>query len=127
MAVRDQIHQLLLNVVLNAKQAIGGDGQISVALAQQNGSVIVTVDDTGGGIPPVMLESLFRPSQSVRPGGLGIGLYQCKQIVQAHRGTIQVRSEAGKGTHVRIELPAHQSAGDGAESGLPHPAMSLPA
>jgi len=52
-----------------------------------------------------MLESLFRPSQSSRPGGLGIGLYQCKQIVEAHRGTIQIRSEVGKGTQVRIELP----------------------
>ncbi|BFU93449.1 MAG: histidine kinase [Nitrospira sp.] len=126
MAVRDQIHQLLLNVVLNAKQAVGGNGQISVALAQHKGSVIVTVDDTGGGIPPVMLESLFRPSQSGRPGGLGIGLYQCRQIVEAHQGTIQVRSEVGKGTHVRIELPVCQSAGNREKSGLPHPAMSVP-
>jgi signal transduction histidine kinase len=52
-----------------------------------------------------MLEALFRPSQSSRPGGLGVGLYQCKQIVEANRGTIQLRSEVGKGTQVRIELP----------------------
>jgi putative PEP-CTERM system histidine kinase len=105
MAVRDQIHQVLLNVVLNAKQAIGQNGAISIAIAQSNGSVVVTVDDTGNGIPPGMLETLFRPSQSSRPGGLGVGLYQCKQIVEAHRGTIQLRSEVGKGTTVRIELP----------------------
>ena len=105
MAVRDQIHQVLLNVVLNAKQAIGQNGDISIAIAQSNGSVVVTVDDRGSGIPPNMLETLFRPSQSSRPGGLGIGLYQCKQIVEGHRGTIQVRSEVGKGTQVRIELP----------------------
>jgi hypothetical protein len=105
MAVRDQIHQVLLNVVLNAKQAIGEKGDISVAIEQSNGSVVVTVDDTGSGIPSSMLGSLFRPSQSSRPGGLGIGLYQCKQIVEAHRGTIQIRSQAGKGTQVRIELP----------------------
>lgn len=108
MAVRDQIHQVLLNVVLNAKQAIGEKGDISVAIEQSNGSVVVTVDDTGSGIPSSMLGSLFRPSQSSRPGGLGIGLYQCKQIVEAHQGTIQMRSEEGKGTQVRIELPIHR-------------------
>ena len=105
MAVRDQIHQVLLNVVLNAKQAIGQDGDIAIGIAQSNGSVVITVGDTGGGVPSDMLETLFRPSQSSRPGGLGIGLYQCKQIVEAHRGTIQLRSEAGKGTQVRIEFP----------------------
>ena len=105
MVLRDQIHQVLLNVVLNAKQAIGKTGDISIVLEQTNSSVIVTVDDTGSGIPSIMLESLFRPSQSSRPGGLGVGLYQCKQIVEAHRGTIQIRSEVGKGTQVRIELP----------------------
>ena len=107
MAIREQIYQVLLNVVLNAKQAIGGNGDISIAVEQLNGSVVVTVDDTGSGIPSSMLESLFRPSQSSKPGGLGVGLYQCKQIVEAHQGTIQLRSEEGKGTQVRIELPIY--------------------
>ena len=109
-AVREQLHQVLLNVVLNAKQSLGGGGDISVSLAQIDGSVIVTVDDTGNGIPAERLESLFRPAQSGRPGGLGIGLYQCKQIVEAHHGTIQVRSTPGKGTQVRIELPSTPTA-----------------
>ena len=52
-------------------------------------------------------------SQSSRPGGLGVGLYQCKQIVEAHRGTIQIRSAPGKGAQVRIEFP------------LPRPSDSL--
>jgi signal transduction histidine kinase len=108
MAVREHIHQVLLNVVLNAKQAIGEKGDISIAIEQSNGSVVVTVHDTGSGIPSNMLESLFRPSQSSRPGGLGVGLYQCKQIVEAHQGTIQLRSEEGKGTQVRIELPIYR-------------------
>ena len=108
MAVREHIHQVLLNVVLNAKQAIGEKGDISIAIKQSNGSVVVTVDDTGSGIPSSMLESLFRPSQSSRPGGLGVGLYQCKQIVEAHQGTIQLRSAEGKGTQVRIELPIYR-------------------
>ena len=108
MAVREQIHQVMLNVVLNAKQAIGEKGDISIAIKQSNGSVVVTVDDTGSGIHSSMLDSLFRPSQSSRPGGLGVGLYQCKQIVEAHQGTIQLRSEEGKGTQVRIELPIYR-------------------
>lgn len=105
LAIRDQIHQLLLNVILNAKQAVGEQGDISVVLAQFNGSVVVRVEDTGCGIPSTMLDSLFHPSQSGRPGGLGVGLYQCKQIVEAHHGTIQVRSEEGNGTQVTITLP----------------------
>jgi len=105
MAVREQIQQVLLNVVLNAKQAITQEGDISIQLVEQDGWAAVTVTDTGRGIPPAMLEHLFKPSQSSRPGGLGVGLYQCKQIVEAHRGTIQIRSEAGTGTEVTIELP----------------------
>ena len=108
LAVREQIHQVLLNVVLNAKQAIGQDGTIYVTTGQQDGSVVVTIEDTGAGIPASKLSTLFRPAQSSRPGGLGIGLYQCKQIVEAHQGTIQMRSEEGKGTQVRIELPIHR-------------------
>jgi putative PEP-CTERM system histidine kinase len=104
-AVRDQIHQVLLNVILNAKQAIGQEGDISIGIEESGGSIMVTVADTGCGIPSPMLESLFQPSQSSRPGGLGVGLYQCKQMVEAHRGTIEIRSQQGQGTQVRIELP----------------------
>lgn len=105
MAVREQIQQVLLNVVLNAKQSIAQAGDILIELSEVNEYVVVTVKDTGSGIPPGMLDTLFRPSQSSRPGGLGVGLYQCKQIVEAHRGTIRIRSEVGKGTEMRIKLP----------------------
>jgi hypothetical protein len=103
--IREQIHQVLLNVMLNAKQAIGTGGRVAVSVEQSEDAVCVTVSDTGHGIPSDMLESLFRPSQTSRAGGLGIGLYQCKQIMEAHRGTIQVRSNEGKGTHVQLEFP----------------------
>jgi len=122
-AVRDQIHQVLLNVILNAKQAIGQNGEISIVVEQSHGSVGVTVGDTGPGIPPTMLESLFRSSQSNRPGGLGVGLYQCKQIVEAHRGTIQIRSEVGRGTQVRVELPLPQRADNREKAVATHSTM----
>ena len=104
-AGREEIHQVLLNVMLNAKQAIRDEGDIWIVLSQSNGTVIVTVEDTGCGIPPEKLRSLFHPVQSSRAGGLGVGLYQCYQIVKAHRGLIQIRSEVEQGTLVRIELP----------------------
>jgi len=107
--VREQIHQVLLNVVLNARQAIRQQGKISIAVDQLNRSAIIKVEDTGCGIPHHMLGTLFGLSQSSRPGGLGIGLYQCRKIVEAHGGTIEIRSEVGTGTRVRIELPLHTS------------------
>ena len=123
LGVRDQFHQVLLNVVLNAKQAIGQSGDISIASEQLNGSVVITVDDSGNGIPSHMLESLFRPLQSSRPGGLGVGLYQCKQIVEANRGTIQVRSGVNKGTQVRIELPLPRASESRQDNVTAHSAM----
>jgi putative PEP-CTERM system histidine kinase len=105
MAVREQIHQVLLNVILNARQAIADEGEITITANESEGVTVILVEDTGRGIPSAMLETLFRPLQSSRPGGLGVGLYQCKQIIETHRGTIQVRSTVGKGTQVRIELP----------------------
>lgn len=105
-AVREEIHQVLLNIVLNAKQALNDSGEIWIAVSQLSGVTVVTVEDTGCGISAERLRTLFRPVQSSRPGGLGIGLYQCRQIVEAHGGTIQIRSELGRGTTVQIELPA---------------------
>ena len=103
--VREQIQQVLLNVVLNARQAIAERGDISIRLARSNNSAVITIEDTGRGVPPDRLEGLFRPSQSSRPGGLGIGLYQCKSMIEAHGGIICLRSEEGTGTQVTIELP----------------------
>jgi putative PEP-CTERM system histidine kinase len=110
LGMREQIHQVLLNAVLNAQQAIDQDGSISITVKQFGSSVHVTIEDTGSGIPTHMLETLFRPSQSTRGKGLGIGLYQSKQIIDAHHGTVQIRSEEGKGTQVHIELPLHSAA-----------------
>lgn len=103
--VRDQLQQVLTNVVLNAKQAIDDHGEIEISLTRTEHSVIIAVRDTGKGIPVSMLDHLFRPSQSSRPGGLGIGLYQCKKIVEAHGGSIRLESQEGEGTRVWIELP----------------------
>jgi putative PEP-CTERM system histidine kinase len=103
--VREQLQQVLLNLFLNAKQAVGERGEIFIRTEPAKGSVVITVADTGHGISAARLQALFQPFQSGKAGGLGIGLYQCKQIVETHRGTIRVESVEGKGTQIRIELP----------------------
>lgn len=105
LGVREEIYQVMLNIVLNAKQAIDDQGDIWITLMESPEAVTITVQDTGCGIPEDRLASLFQPAGSSRPGGLGIGLYQCKQIVEAHGGTIQIRSEVGRGTLVQVQVP----------------------
>ena len=123
-AVKEQIHQVLLNVILNAQQAINQTGDISIDFSETSEFVTVMVEDTGSGIPPAMIKTLFRPSQSSRPGGLGVGLYQCKQIVEAHHGTIQLRSELGKGTQVTIVLPRASTPGKHGNDAIAHTAVT---
>jgi signal transduction histidine kinase len=98
--------------VLNAKQAIDDHGEVTIGVTQTDRSVVITVRDTGRGVPASMLDHLFRPSQSSPPGGLGIGLYQCKKIVATYGGTIRLESEEGGGTQMRIELPCRTGGGD---------------
>lgn len=102
--VREQFKQVVLNVLLNARQSMDG-GVITITMKPRDADVVLTIVDTGHGIPPSKMRRLFQPIQANRPGGLGIGLYQCKELVEANRGTIQIRSEEGRGTTVDIVLP----------------------
>jgi putative PEP-CTERM system histidine kinase len=102
----DQIGKVLDNILLNAKEAVNGAGDIRVKTAQQNGWAVITVSDNGCGISPEFLsQSLFRPFRTTKKNGIGIGMFQSKMIVEAHRGTIEVESEPGKGTTFRVLLP----------------------
>jgi len=77
-----------------------------VETAQQNGWVVLTVTDSGCGMNPEFIQrSLFRPFQTTKKQGIGIGMFQCKMIVEAHHGKIEVQSELNKGTTFRILLP----------------------
>jgi putative PEP-CTERM system histidine kinase len=101
-----QIQNVVVNLVLNARDAINARGQIRVATAQQNGWVVLTVTDSGCGMNPEFIQrSLFRPFQTTKKQGIGIGMFQCKMIVEAHHGKIEVQSEMNKGTTFRILLP----------------------
>ena len=109
-----QLTQVFFNLLLNARQSIvGHNGRITVEAAPRDGeSVVVRVRDTGCGIAPDILGSVFDPFVSTRKGGRdgrskgsGLGLAICRDIVQEHRGTISVESEAGRGSTFTITLP----------------------
>ncbi|MEN6577796.1 MAG: ATP-binding protein, partial [Phycisphaerales bacterium] len=99
------LKQVLLNLFINAQQAMDAGGELMIHTARQGQYAVIHVNDTGRGIPPERLPTLFRPYQSSRSGGMGLGLATAKKIIEAHRGRIGVHSEPGKGTSFTIELP----------------------
>lgn len=111
LAVPEQLQQVLLNLLLNAKKAASSAGPVSgplvsVRLVAGPGQVRLEVEDRGPGIPPERMRTLFQPFQSGAVGSFGIGLYESKRIVESYRGTLRVESEPGRGTRVIVELPA---------------------
>ena len=105
----DQIHQVLLNLLLNAEQAIEGRGLVRVAvLKQEDGAAVVTVSDTGRGIPAEHLPNIFRPFFTTKGNGTGLGLSLARRIIEEHRGQIDVASGPGKGTTFSVRLPVRQ-------------------
>ncbi len=103
----EQVQKVLLNLILNAHEATKGSGcEIRVKTLHETGYVVISVIDKGCGMSREFLEkNLFKPFQTTKKAGLGIGLFQCKMIVEAHRGKIEVESEEGKGSNFRILLP----------------------
>ena len=104
----DQIHQVLLNLLLNSVQAIEGTGLIRVAVFPMNDMAVVTVTDTGHGIASEDLPNIFRPFYTTKGNGTGLGLSLARRIVEAHRGHISVESRSGKGTTFSVALPIRQ-------------------
>lgn len=103
---QEQIQKVLVNLLLNANDAVGDGGQIEVTTEQRNGWIVVSVSDSGCGMTKEFIaHSLFRPFQTTKKQGLGIGLFHSKKIVESHHGRIEVESEEGRGTTVRVMLP----------------------
>jgi putative PEP-CTERM system histidine kinase len=108
---RDQLRSIVTNLVTNARDAVGTDGRIEVHTAHHSGSVVVSVADNGTGMSEEFLaHSLFRPFQSTKKSGLGIGLFQTRTIVQAHGGQIHVESRVGHGTTFVVTFPTYSTA-----------------
>jgi signal transduction histidine kinase len=103
-----QIHQVVLNLLINAVQAIEGAGAVRVAAFGQGTTAVITVADTGRGIEPTRLEDIFRPFYTTKGDGTGLGLSLARRIVEEHHGRIEVASTTGKGTTFTIMLPLKQ-------------------
>jgi signal transduction histidine kinase len=124
---RDLFKQALLNLMLNAEQAMPGGGELTIqakmsadggvrpaesgsppgdsALHTPHSALELSLIDTGQGMSAEVLAKVFRPFFSTKPGGSGLGLPTVRRIIMAHRGTIDVQSEVGKGTKFTIRLP----------------------
>ncbi len=101
----DQIHQVLLNLLLNAVQATEGEGTIRVEIGSQDNCAIVVVSDTGRGIAAQNLAHIFRPFYTTKGNGTGLGLSLARRIVEEHHGRIEVKSVVGKGSTFEVVLP----------------------
>ena len=102
---REAFHGALLNLVLNAQQAMPGGGQLVVRTRTSTSGVAVDLIDTGCGIDHKTCAHIFDAFFSTKPGGSGLGLPTTRKIVEAHGGSILVQSEPGRGTQFTIELP----------------------
>jgi PAS domain S-box-containing protein len=102
---RALLKQAVLNLVLNAAEAMPNGGQLRLVLSRRGEMAEITVGDTGKGILPENRQKIFQLFFTTRPGGSGIGLASAFRIVQLHNGSIDFTSEVGRGTTFRIELP----------------------
>jgi PAS domain S-box-containing protein len=100
-----QLSQVLLNLTINALQAMPSGGTLTVRTRLQDDLAEVEVRDTGEGVPAEHLPHLFDPYFTTRPGGVGLGLAITHRIVEGHHGMIDVESQVGKGTVVVVRLP----------------------
>ncbi|HUO64256.1 MAG TPA: ATP-binding protein [Terriglobales bacterium] len=111
-ADRDRLKQVLLNLALNAIQAMPSGGTLELGAEASAGTMTVTVADTGSGIAPELLPKVFEPYVTTKAKGLGLGLAIARRIIEAHGGTIEAESEPGQRTRFRFTLPL-----DGMHSG----------
>ena len=99
------IKQALLNVILNAQQAMSRGGELIVRTYQDGENVFIDITDTGGGIQEDKIDKIFQVYYSTKKTGTGLGLPTAKRIIEENRGTIDIRSEDSKGSSFLIKLP----------------------
>ncbi len=102
---RDMIEKVLLNLLLNAEDAMPEGGTLTMQARVEAREVVLSVIDTGCGIEPEVVAKLFKPFFTTKPDGNGLGLATARKIIAAHGGSIDVESEPGRGTKVSVRLP----------------------
>jgi signal transduction histidine kinase len=101
------IRAVTLNLVLNAVQAMSGGGQLSISTRKSGDKLCLEIKDTGPGMSSDRVKQIFEPFNTTKSRGLGLGMPYAQKIIQQHGGQITVESELGKGTQIKIELPAN--------------------
>jgi signal transduction histidine kinase len=112
-----QIEQILINLIINARQAMPRGGRISIEVLENPRTHMaeIRISDTGVGIPPAQLRLIFEPFYTTKEpdehghGGSGLGLSVCRQIIEQHQGRIRVESVVGKGSTFTVKLPLGSS------------------
>lgn len=103
---REMFEKVLLNLLLNAEDAMPAGGTLTLQARAEGGWVVLDVIDTGCGIPADELPKVFKPFHTTKPDGNGLGLATARKVVAAHGGTLGVQSEPGRGTKFTLRLPA---------------------
>ncbi|NLF83569.1 MAG: GHKL domain-containing protein, partial [Candidatus Gastranaerophilales bacterium] len=103
------LNQVFMNVLINACQSIEGSGKITIKTEARGEKVMITISDTGKGIPKANLPRIFDPGFTTKGVGVGsgLGLSICYKIMEQHKGSITAESEEGKGTTFKITLPVN--------------------
>jgi signal transduction histidine kinase len=117
--VPGQIEQILVNLIINARQAMPRGGRLSLEVRENRpaGMAEIRIADSGVGIPPDQLRLIFEPFYTTKEpdehghGGTGLGLSVCRQIIEQHQGRIRVESVVGKGATFTVKLPLQDADG----------------
>ena len=100
------IKRLLINLITNAIQAMPDGGTLTIKATHENGMALISVGDTGLGIPEEVRDVIFKPLFTTKSKGQGFGLPVCKRLVEAHNGgSISFESEVGKGSKFTVKVP----------------------
>ena len=98
-----------MNLIKNAIEAMPNGGILTLSAVKTENEYVISVTDTGLGISSDVKSNLFKPFYTTKRWGTGLGLTICKQVAEAHGGTISVESEVGKGTTFTMKVPAQTS------------------
>jgi putative PEP-CTERM system histidine kinase len=118
----EQLRSVVHNLIVNAVEAIPGTGAIVVETRHEDGQAVLSISDTGRGMSQEFIKhQLFRPFQTTKHHGLGIGLYQSRHIIESLGGSLTAESQEGKGTRMTIRIPVTQGK---SSAEIPHTAAT---
>jgi two-component system CheB/CheR fusion protein len=101
----DKMRRAFINLIENAVDAMPQGGTLTISTKKSDNHIEIALTDTGSGMPAKVIENLWKPLQTTKAKGMGLGLTICKRIIDAHGGNISVKSKTGEGTTMTIRLP----------------------